>query len=621
MRTKVIQTNFTGGEISETLAGRTELEKYYKSCATAENVVIMPHGGLKRRPGLARIAGSHIDKYCRLESFEFSTTQKYLIVVATDLIHIYKDGAQVATVTSPFTTTAMVNEFDFVQSADTMIFVHEDLQPRKLVRGSTDSSWTISSIEFTNIPQYKFNHNYTNTGTTQTVTVQIGETVYNNDGNSTNGEDVTYYKALTVRTSIDLSTEDFTNLTNWANLGTSGEEDTWSATRGYPRTATFHQNRLWFGGSKSKISTVWGSVVNDFFNFDTGTGLADEALFDTLDTDQFNKIEGIFSGRNLQVFTTGGEFYNPAKVITPEDSSWLMQTNYGSKRIRPISIDGATMYVSRSGKSIRQFLYSFQEDAYLSVNALLMAEHLATGIKTIDSQRGTLDNVSDFVYVIDDSGKCLVLNTMRSEDILGWTKWTTQGLFKDCAVLGDEVYFLVLRDGDYYIEKLTPNTYTDHNTTKSGTDFTTVSTSETGSVLTMEHKVVTDGAVQNDATPNGSGVITLPRPADYAEVGLGYTVTITTMPINFQDRDGMTVNNKKRVLKTKLRVYNTRGAFIQGALLQDRRFPIILNQNPDPYTGVLEISHLGFSRINSVEVTQSDPLPLHILQIESECES
>lgn len=557
MRTKAIQTNFTGGEISETLAGRIELEKYYKSCATAENVVIMPHGGLKRRPGLARIPGSHIDKYCRLEAFEFSTTQKYLIVVATDLIHIYKDGAQVATVTSPFTTTAMVDEFDMVQSADTMIFVHEDLQPRKLVRGATDASWTISTITLTNIPKYDFG---------------------------------------------------------------SGAEVVWSVTRGWPRTVTFHQSRLWFGGSKSKISTVWGSVVNDFFNFNVGTGLADEALFDTLDTDQFNKIEGIFSGRNLQVFTTGGEFYNPAKVITPSDSSWLMQTSYGSKRIRPINIDGATMYVSRSGKSIRQFLYSFQEDAYLSVNALLMAEHLATGIKTMDAQRGTLDNVSDFVYVIDDSGKCLVLNTMRSEDILGWTKWTTQGSFKDCAVVGDEAYFLVLRDGDYYIEKLTPDTYTDHNTTKSGTAFTTVATSETGSVLAMAHKVVTDGAVQNDATPDGSGVIALPRAAYYAEVGLGYTVTITTMPISFQDRDGMTVNSKKRVLKTKLRVYNTRGAFIQGALLQDRRFPIILNQNPDPYTGVLEISHLGFSRINSVEVTQSDPLPLHILQVESECE-
>lgn len=558
MRTKVIQTNFTGGEISPTLAGRTELEKYYKSCSAAENVVIMPHGGLKRRPGLSRVSGSYINKYCRLESFEFSTTQRYLIIVATDLIHIYKDGAQVATVTSPFTTQAMVDSFDMVQSADTMIFVHEDVAPQKLVRGANDATWTISAITLTNIPTYNFG---------------------------------------------------------------SGAEAVWSVTRGWPRTVTFHGGRLWFGGSKSKISTVWGSVVNDFFNFNVGTGLADEALFDTLDTDQYNKIEGIYSGRNLQVFTSGGEFYNPAKVITPADSSWLMQTNYGAKRIRPVSVDGATLYISRSGRAVRQFIYNFQEDAFVSVNSLLMAEHLVTNIRTMDVQRGTLDNISDFVYIIDDNGNCLVLNTMRSEDILGWTHWTTQGTFVDCAVVGDQVYFLVKRQNTYYIEKLNPSAYTDHSTIKTGTNFTTVETNEEAPIKNMVHRVVTDGAVQNDATPNASGVITLTRPAQYAEVGLGYTVTITTMPINFNDNIGAMVNEKKRVLKTRLRVYNTKGAFIQGSLLQDRQFPVVFNSTPDPYTGVLEISHLGFSRINSVSVTQTDPLPLHILQVDSECEA
>jgi len=558
MRTKVLQTNFTGGEISETLAGRTELEKYYKSCSAAENVVIMPHGGLKRRPGMSRVTGSYINKYCRLESFEFSITQRYLIIVATDLIHIYKDGAQVATVTSPYTTTAMVDSFDMVQSADTMIFVQEDVQPQKLVRGATDASWTLSAITLTNIPTYNFG---------------------------------------------------------------SGAEAVWSVTRGWPRTCTFHGGRLWFGGSKSKISTAWGSVVNDFFNFNVGTGLADEALFDTLDTDQYNAIQGIYSGRNLQIFTSGGEFYNPSKVITPSDSSWLMQTNYGAKRIRPVSVDGSTLYVSRNGRALRQFLYNFNEDAFVSVNALLMSEHLVTNIRTVDVQKGTLDNISDFVYVIDDNGNCLVLNTMRSEDILGWTHWTTQGLFKDCAVVGDDVYFLVTRDGTYYIEKLNTATYTDHNTVKTGTAFTTVETLEESPMKLKVHKVVSDGAVQLDATPNGSGVITLTRPANYCEVGLGYTVTITTMPINFQDREGMTVNSKKRVLKTRLRVYNTKGAIVEGELMQGRKFPIVLNSNPDPYTGVLEISHLGFSEINSVTVTQADPLPCHILQIESECES
>ena len=558
MRTKVTQTNFTGGEMSETLAGRVEIEQYYKSCSKARNVIIMPHGGLKRRGGLRKISGSYINKYCRLEAFVFSTTQTYLIVISTNLIHIYKDGAQVATVTSPYTTVTMIDSLDFVQSADTIIMVQEDVAPKKLVRGATDASWTISDITFTNVPTYDFG---------------------------------------------------------------GGAEPVWSATRGYPRTVTFHAGRLWFGGTKQRVSAVFGSKSNEFFNFDVGTGLADEAIFDTLDTDQYNKIQGIFSGRSLQVFTSGGEFYNSAQLITPEDSVWLQQTNYGSKRIRPITIDGATIFVGRNGKSIRQFLYNYNEDAYASVNMLLLAEHLATDIITMDAQRGTLDNISDFVYLIDASGKCLVLNTMRSENILGWTQWDTQGLFKDVAVVGDVVYFLVLRDGSYYIEQLDPNTYTDHCTTKSGTAFTTVETTEVGSVLTKEHRVVCDGSVQQNKTPNGSGVITLDRPCNYAEVGLNYDLEVISMPINFRQNDGYTSNSRQRVLRTAIRVYNTKGAFVQDQRLKDKKFPIVFNQQDDPYTGVLETRHLGYEKVFYVSVSQQDPLPFHILQLESECEA
>jgi len=140
------------------------------------------------------------------------------------------------------------------------------------------------------------------------------------------------------------TTDDFTDVLNWVEVG-AGNEDVWSTTRGWPRTATFHQGRLFFGGSREKINSVWGSVPNDFFNFDIGTGAADNATFDTLDTDQFNAINGIFSGRHLQLFTSGGEFYNSSKTITPEDSSWSRQTSYGAKKEKPISVDGATLFV------------------------------------------------------------------------------------------------------------------------------------------------------------------------------------------------------------------------------------------------------------------------------------
>ena len=43
-------------------------------------------------------------------------------------------------------------------------------------------------------------------------------------------------------------------------------------------------------------------------------------------------------------------------------------------------------------------------------------------------------DVGDYVYVVNADGSCAVLNTMRNEEISGWTHWLTDGLFKDVVV-------------------------------------------------------------------------------------------------------------------------------------------------------------------------------------------
>ena len=56
-----------------------------------------------------------------------------------------------------------------------------------------------------------------------------------------------------------------------------GYEDAWSGSRGYPRTCSFHEGRLYFGGSKALPNTLFGSKVADFFNFKTAEALDDDA--------------------------------------------------------------------------------------------------------------------------------------------------------------------------------------------------------------------------------------------------------------------------------------------------------------------------------------------------------
>ncbi len=54
-RSKFLQSSFVSGELSPLLKGRVDLDQYYQGMETAENVLIVPQGGLKRRAGTQHV--------------------------------------------------------------------------------------------------------------------------------------------------------------------------------------------------------------------------------------------------------------------------------------------------------------------------------------------------------------------------------------------------------------------------------------------------------------------------------------------------------------------------------------------------------------------------------------
>ena len=49
-------SNFTAGELTPKLYGRTDIAKYDNGAQTVENFLVQPHGGLTRRPGTQFVA-------------------------------------------------------------------------------------------------------------------------------------------------------------------------------------------------------------------------------------------------------------------------------------------------------------------------------------------------------------------------------------------------------------------------------------------------------------------------------------------------------------------------------------------------------------------------------------
>ena len=150
-------TNFTAGELSPRLDGRTDLAKYFNGCKKLQNFLTFPQGGVTRRPGTQHIAegakSAGISRKSRLVPFEFNVEQTYVLEFSLQKFRIFKDGGIVVDGSdNPIEVTTPYNEADlpglkFTQSADTMYIVHPNHAPRQITRTDHDA-WTVTEIDF-----------------------------------------------------------------------------------------------------------------------------------------------------------------------------------------------------------------------------------------------------------------------------------------------------------------------------------------------------------------------------------------------------------------------------------------------------------------------------------------
>lgn len=96
-----IQSNFTGGEISPLLAMRVDTAKYVNGCKQLDNFIVMPYGGIKRRPGTIFVAAARDHtKKVKLVRFQYSTTQAYILAFSENIIRLFTPGGNVVTQTA-----------------------------------------------------------------------------------------------------------------------------------------------------------------------------------------------------------------------------------------------------------------------------------------------------------------------------------------------------------------------------------------------------------------------------------------------------------------------------------------------------------------------------------------
>jgi len=643
-----IQSNFSTGELDPLLRARIDLAQYNNALAKATNVLIQPQGGMRRRPGLKHIAElpSAAANGVRLVPFEFNVDDSYMLCFTNNRMYVFKDGVQITAINGSANaylttsiTSAMLGQLNWTQSADTMFLVHPDLAPVKLVRGATNADWTISTYSFSSIPKHAFTLTVTTPAvghlTPSAVSGNITLTSQNSFFTSADvGQYINAYPQGRARiiqfvsnNSVKAVTEypffDTSNIAQGSWELESGYEDVWSSGKGWPRTVTFHEGRLYFGGSKSRPSTIWGSKIGIFDEFMPTESFDDDAVEATLDTSSLNVIVDMISGRDLQVFTTGSEFYVPQSgtdPITPLTFTFKGVSRNGTKPgTRVQSLESGTVYIQRQGKSINEFLFSDTQLTYVTQRISLLSGHLLKAPTRMALRRANSTDEGDLLLMVNDTdGTIAAFSIMRSQQITAPSEFVTDGLFKDVSIDVTDIYAVVKRTFNsvdkYFVELFNFDNFTDCAFV-GGSASGATSLPHIGKSL----NVICDGVPQGNETVNGSGAVTFDRESTTSyEVGLPFTVYAKTMPVEIKLQTGTRIGFKKRIVEITALVDNTQHLEINENPVPFRTFDNPLLDDPEPtYTGSKRVNGvLGYSRDASVEISQSLPLKMTLLGIE-----
>jgi hypothetical protein len=637
-RVFVTKTSFTAGELDPRLLGRLDLKAQEDGAARLTNVLVQATGGVTRRPGLARVAP--VPDARRLISFE-APHGLALVALAPGRISIARDGVVALGPQAPWDADQL-GEIAWARCADRLLIVHPDAAPRALVeRGRGDFAlvewdWETGGSDeapATHQPYARFaparvslELRHPQSGRSDVaipegpVALAASEPVFDP---LHVGATFRHRGREVLITSVDgvngsrasgILRADVAN----GRATRDWDEQAFSAARGWPATVTVHQDRLVIGGSRDLPDRVWMSRTGRHFSFDLGDGLADEAIAFRLGGEELHAIRGLHAGRQLQVFTTEGEWVVRGAPLTPEDVQVELQTRVGSwsgRRLRPLDVDGATLFVGASGRELREFLYADSEQAYQAADIALLARHMLAEPADV-----AFDGRRRLLLVVRGDGRVAAVTIDRNSNVLGWSLLQTEGRALAVAAHGDEPWLLVELGGSVLLERLDDALGVDHGRTLTAPSPRTAWTG-LGELAGREVVAVAgDGSVAR-AVVGADGTLALPTAQRRVVVGTPFAHVVEPMPVAVPSGRGQSQDHPYRPVRVSFRVLETA---VLRADLGDGPRPVLTPPPSDPgrrVTGDVGLRALGWRRGLAEppwRVEQDDPLPSTILSVTTE---
>jgi hypothetical protein len=359
----------------------------------------------------------------------------------------------------------------------------------------------------------------------------------------------------------------------------------YSDTTGYAHTLAFHDDRLYAGGCESYPDFYSGSNTGDYENMapssESGEVLATHSVSGRLNARRLSLIKWMEGAKDGIAMGTGSREYilrskdGPGKAILPTTGAQVVDSgSRGSSDTAPQKIDSQVLYVSRGGRTLREFAYTYESDGYKSPSMSSLASHL--GISPFVQQAYTQEPYS-IDWLLRQDGVVVGLTYNRDENVVGWHRHDFGGVVESIASmpstdqLRDVLWMSIRRvvNGQTvrYIEKLTrfwdfDMTMADAWYVDSGLRYQGAATNQVFGLTHLEARTdiygLADGKAVGPLTVANGGV-TLPFAAANVVLGIGFDSIGETSRLENGAQDGTAQGKIKRIHNVSFNLWSSYG--------------------------------------------------------------
>lgn len=238
-----------------------------------------------------------------------------------------------------------------------------------------------------------------------------------------------------------------------AGAGATGTLTIGAQSGTYPSVPAYFQQARMYANTLNAPDTYFKSQAGAYQNFDVSNPPIDtDAVTGTPWAQQVNGVQWMVPMPGGIIALTGNGAWQVSGsgggALTPSDQQAESQAFNGiSPTVQPIRVDYSILYVQQKGSIVRTMQFDFYNRIYKGGDLTLLSNHLFLNEQII--QWDWAQEPWRLMWGVRDDGRMLSLTYLPEQEVNGWTRHDTNGIFTSIAVVSeppvDAPYLIVRR--------------------------------------------------------------------------------------------------------------------------------------------------------------------------------